>query len=185
MGDARGREGPPERGGLPGSGAPGRALLESSTGARNRRGQRFPARLGTGSAVPVPSIIPAESPLTSTPSRASLAPPRGDTGAATGRGGGSCLEGGGDSHHSPQPMECQCSAHLLLVLCLSVLLCSVQWSCCAVSISPALLCPSVLLCHVHRSHCAMSVSPAVPSVHTARCCGWSCRETPYRFAKEE
>lgn len=77
--------------------------------------------------------------------------------------------GGGDSHHSPQPMECQCSAHLLLVLCLSVLLCSVQWSCCAVSISPALLCPSVLLCHVHRLHCAVSISRTVPCLSVPLC----------------
>lgn len=179
LGDARGREGPPERGGLPGSGAPGRALLESSTGARNRRGQRFPARLGTGSAVPVPSIIPAESPLTSTPSRASLAPPRGDTGAATGRGGGPAWRGGGGftsqppTHGMPvlsSPLAGAVSISPAL-LCPMVLLCRVHQSCSALSISPAVPCPSVALCRVCQSRCALCA-------HTARCCGWSCRETP-------
>lgn len=127
-------------------------------------GQRFPERLGTGSAVPLPSVIPAESPLTSTPSRASLAPPRGDTGAASGRGGGggSAWRGGGGSHRSPQPAECRRSPHLSLVLCPSVLLCSVRRSCCAMPISCTVLCPSVPLCRVCQSCCALCA-------HTARC----------------
>lgn len=122
-------------------------------------GQRFPERLGTGSAVPLPSVIPAESPLTSTPSRASLAPPRGDTGAASGRGGG-VLPGGGEGVHIAAPNPQNAGAHLTSRWC------CVHRSCSAPSVGPAVPCPSVALCCVHRSRCAVSVSPAVPSART-------------------